>query len=71
MAHTILNFLLNKLWGRRYTIVDMQPGNETKVEQYGPSCYKIYIKNCEVLEGTEKYVVEVLKDSNLLNLTKS
>ena len=54
----------------RYTIVDIQYGNETMIEQYGPSCYKIYVKDCKILEGTERYVVEVLKDSNVLNETK-
>ncbi len=55
----------------RYSIADLQNGDKTYIEQYGPSCYKIYINDCEILAGTERYIVEVLKDSNVLNMTKN
>jgi hypothetical protein len=44
----------------RYVFVDVKPGNETRVEQFGPACYNIYVKDCEVLEGTEKFMIEAL-----------
>lgn len=44
----------------RYVFVDVKPGNETKIVEYSPSCYNIYIKDCEVLEGTEKFMIEAL-----------
>lgn len=44
----------------RYIFVDVLPGDETKIEQFGPACYNIYIKDCEVLEGTEKFMIEAL-----------
>jgi len=43
---------------RRYVHVTIQPGNETSIEQYGPACYNINIKDCEILEGTERFIVD-------------
>ena len=55
----------------RYMFVLVKPGNETRVEQFGPGCYNIYIKDCEVLEGIERFMIEtfvsvneVLKEQN-------
>lgn len=42
----------------RYTYLNIIKGNETKIEQYGPSCYTIYVNNCEILPGTEKFMAE-------------
>ena len=44
----------------RYTFLRLQSGDETSIEQFGPSCYNLNINNCEVLEVTEKYIVELL-----------
>lgn len=38
--------------------LNIQQGNKTNVEQTAPSCYKINIKKCEILDGTEKFLVE-------------
>jgi hypothetical protein len=46
----------------RYTFLRLQTGNETSIEQFGPSCYNLNINNCEVLEVTEKYIVELLSE---------
>ena len=46
--------------GARYIFVNVKPGNETRIEEYGSSCYNIYIKDCEILEGTEKFMFETL-----------
>jgi len=40
----------------RYMFIDLQFGNESKIEQTGPSCYEFYINNCEILEVTEKFL---------------
>ena len=45
-----------------YTFLRLQTGNETSIEQFGPSCYNFNINNCEVLEVTEKYIVELLSE---------
>lgn len=42
----------------RYIFVQVKPGNETSVRQFGPGCYNIDIKDCEILEGTEKFMIE-------------
>ncbi len=42
----------------RYTFVQIHEGNESKIEQYGPACYNLYITDCEVLAVTEKFMVE-------------
>jgi hypothetical protein len=43
---------------RRYVHMTIQPGNETSIDQTGPACYIMEIKDCEILEGTEKFIVE-------------
>lgn len=48
----------------RYTFLQLQPGDETSIEQFGPSCYNLNINNCEVLEVTEKYIVGLLSEIN-------
>ncbi len=44
----------------RYMFVQIQEGNVTKIEQTGPACYNFYVKDCEILEVTEKFLVESL-----------
>jgi hypothetical protein len=42
----------------RYMYMNIQSGNETKIEQIGNSCYILYVNNCEILESTERFMVE-------------
>lgn len=49
-----------------YTFVQMQEGNETKIEQVGYSCYNIEINSCEILEGTERFMIESFIEVNRL-----
>jgi len=52
----------------KYTFIKIVAGNETKIEQYGPSCYKISINECEILEGTERFMLETfIKANKVLN----
>ncbi len=44
----------------RYTFLRLQPGDETSIEQFGPSCYNLNINDCEILEATEKYMIEII-----------
>ncbi|MCX6750206.1 MAG: hypothetical protein NTZ83_02005, partial [Candidatus Pacearchaeota archaeon] len=44
----------------RYMYIVVQPGEETSVEKFGPNCYNINIKDCEILEGTERFITEML-----------
>ena len=62
--------------GRNYTcdqsgnkmFVDLKPGNITEIQQTGPACYDIYIKDCEILEVTEKFMIDTfVKVNSVLN----
>jgi hypothetical protein len=44
----------------RYTYIEIVEGEETKIETTGQSCYTIYINDCEILEGTERMMIETL-----------
>ena len=47
----------DSLFGR-YMFIDIVEGNETKIEQYAPSCYKMYVHNCEILPATERFMTK-------------
>jgi hypothetical protein len=47
-----------------YMYVNIKSGNETKLTQYGPICYNIEIKDCEILKGTEKFMLETFIELN-------
>ena len=49
-----------------YTYINLQSGNETNIEQVGPSCYNININNCEILEATERFMTESFVEINKL-----
>jgi len=53
----------------RYMYIVIQPGNETSIEKFGPNCYNININNCEILEGTERFIAGLLVKINV-DLTK-
>ncbi len=42
----------------RYMHVNIQPGNETKIVEYKPKCYEIYVADCEILKATERFMLE-------------
>jgi len=42
----------------RYIFLQIEEGNETKVEQFWTTCYRITINECEILEGTERFMLE-------------
>ncbi len=48
----------------RYVFVRIQEGNESRIEQYGPACYNLYIADCEILAVTEKFMVETFVKIN-------
>ena len=48
----------------KYTFLRLQSGNETNIEQFGPSCYNLNINNCEILEVTERYMLEIFSIIN-------
>jgi hypothetical protein len=44
--------------GGEYMFVQIEEGNETRIEQYGPSCYKLIVSDCEILPVTERFMIE-------------
>lgn len=53
---------------KNYGFVQIREGEETSIEQFGPpgtSCYNFYVKDCEILEVTEKFLVEVFVKANI------
>jgi len=42
----------------RYTFIQIEEGTTTKIEQYGPSCYRLTVNNCEILPVTERLMIE-------------
>lgn len=48
----------------RYMFVQIQPGNVTSVEKFGPNCYNLNVNNCEILEATERFIVGMLVNIN-------
>jgi len=46
----------------RYMYILIQEGDETKIEQFGPACYNLYVNNCEILEVTERFILEALNE---------
>lgn len=57
--------------GGEYVFVQIEEGNETKVEQYGPSCYKLIVSDCEILPATERFMIEVFADVDFMLAEKS
>ncbi|HPD82148.1 MAG TPA: hypothetical protein PK357_03555 [Candidatus Pacearchaeota archaeon] len=49
----------------RYRYLTVQSGNSTNIEMVGPNCYNININNCEILEGTERFIVGMLVRINV------
>jgi len=48
----------------RYIFLKIQEGNQTSINQFGPTCYDINVNNCEILPATERYLLETLIDVN-------
>lgn len=48
----------------RYMFVEIVEGEETRIEKNGPACYEISVKECEILEGTERFLLEAIVTLN-------
>ncbi|OGJ13109.1 hypothetical protein A3K82_03690 [Candidatus Pacearchaeota archaeon RBG_19FT_COMBO_34_9] len=46
----------------RYGWISILEGNETKIERFGPACLELYVSNCEILDVTEKFMLETLME---------
>jgi len=43
-----------------HVFIQIREGNETSIEQFETTCYNLYVKDCEILEVTEKFIVDLL-----------
>lgn len=43
----------------RYTYIKLQTANETSIEQVGPKCYNFNINNCEIMDVTERFMIDI------------
>ncbi|MAG78924.1 hypothetical protein CMI40_00935 [Candidatus Pacearchaeota archaeon] len=48
----------------RYTFMQIQPGDKTSIDKVGPRCYNLNINNCEILEVTERFLIEAFVKIN-------
>lgn len=48
----------------RYMYLNILSGNETKVVQTNTYCYNLYVKDCEILDVTERFMIETLSKIN-------
>ena len=48
----------------RYVYMDIREGDETKVEKTGQACYELTFKDCEILEVTERVMIEIFSEIN-------
>ena len=46
--------------GGEYVFIQIREGDETSIEQFAPTCYNLYVNDCEILEVTEKFIVDLL-----------
>lgn len=44
----------------RFGFLKIQESDKTSIEQFGPACYNLNVNNCEILDVTEKFMVEAL-----------
>ena len=50
----------------KYGFIQIQEGNETNIEKFGPACYNVNINNCEILKATERLMLESFIEINKL-----
>ena len=48
----------------RYMYIELDQGNKTQIEKFGPSCYKLEFNNCEILPVTERILIEAIAEYN-------
>lgn len=49
----------------KYMFVNIREGDKTYIEEPGNACYTLYIKDCEILEGVERFMLETFVEVNI------
>jgi hypothetical protein len=47
-----------------FMFLQIEEGEESRIEQYGPSCYKLIVSDCEILPVTERFMIETFAKVN-------
>ena len=48
--------------GGQFMHIQIQESDKTSIEQTGPKCYNLNLNNCEILQVTEKFMIETLTE---------
>jgi len=49
----------------RYVYLNIKTrADETMIKEYNDNCYNLYVKDCEILKGTERFLLEALVEMN-------
>ncbi|GBE19984.1 hypothetical protein BMS3Abin17_00715 [archaeon BMS3Abin17] len=51
----------------RYMFIRILPGSKTAIEKTGPVCYDLNVNNCEILDVTERMMLELFIRVNKIN----
>lgn len=51
-------------WQGEYNFIRLLPGDTTNIRMVGPGCYDLSINNCEILEVTERFMIEIFAKIN-------
>jgi hypothetical protein len=46
----------------KYMYLNIQEAENTSIVQYGPACYELNFNNCEILEVTERFMIETFAE---------
>jgi hypothetical protein len=44
----------------KYDLIYLRLGNKTEIKESYPNCYDFYIKDCEILKLTERFMIEIM-----------
>lgn len=51
-------------FGEGHVFIQIREGEETSIAQFAPTCYNLYVKDCEILEVTERLMIEIFSEVN-------
>ena len=46
---------------KKNTVIEIIEGNETKIEQVNPNCYRLIYKDCEIMKVSERFILAILE----------
>ncbi|MDD5191549.1 MAG: hypothetical protein PHH54_02775 [Candidatus Nanoarchaeia archaeon] len=46
---------------KKNTVIEIIEGNETKIEQISPDCYRLEYKDCDIMKVSERFILLILE----------